>query len=865
MAQPLQSGDGYDNLIKNIQQWQSQQQNIQSTEYADKTLEHTEISHLSADLLSLFKEAILSLREQATIPKDAHISLERSCSALILWSDGYGIAQGHLNDIFQRSSKLRHTLLKNLSRLGRVLTERLIPLADISSEKLQQLCSSVESSIEKASSIINEDLCQQSDDSSSDAGSTFSDDNIYEVAEDLRTDTRVLSSLDPLIKYPIFDLQGGNTVKDNIHSTWSPEKFYVNKIINQFPLIDRSLASRLGNTNYERYLRCQANRDAIQNEEGATSTLQEAPEFTDTIITGSKFHDSGVGTSIVPTIIHPETILSHSRKDQPVRIPQLPKGAKDGMPFSCIACNRTVVITNNSDWKHHIYLDFQPYTCLDVSCSYSGTAFESREKWISHLALDHEMEPKWDSIECPLCKHVTGSGKLAVTRHFSKHLEEISLSALPIVANSNATSENGSEVYDSDDGGNSHKTLHPNEKDKGKSTAIADNAPINENSPCTTLYVYNLPIDVSMEELKAIFSKQQGYKKIVFRATQTIPLYFIEFDDSSSAMKALLGLHGKAQSFHKTVKGVIRLSFASNFRGQLSELGIGGGQADSWPMSPYSGERPLPPGWNIFYQEKPHVIYYYNSETNVTHWREPLFNPLYNPPPDKPPIPQGWMPLFDHGCQRWYYLDQESGRSQWEAPLTNPVYIHPPNMPPIPPGWIPLFDHRYHRWYYAYKETGKTQWEAPGVSFRETAEQAAQEAKQQDALEAEGRAAAMPKKEKEETAVSVAMKEKGDELPREEHATLQASAVKTERERSAHEEELAAREEARVAREEARVIREEVRALQEEARALREGIRAAQEVKQNIRDEDQTTQEAKEQAAREAEKQVTALDPKETN
>lgn len=124
MAQPSQSQHGNDDLVNNIRKWQSQQQNLQSTDYVDKVLEHIEIPRLSAGLLSLFKEAILLLREQATIPNDVRISLERSCSALILWSDGYGIAQGHLNDIFQRSSKLRHTVLKNLSRLGRVLTER---------------------------------------------------------------------------------------------------------------------------------------------------------------------------------------------------------------------------------------------------------------------------------------------------------------------------------------------------------------------------------------------------------------------------------------------------------------------------------------------------------------------------------------------------------------------------------------------------------------------------------------------------------------------------------------------------------------------------------------------------------------------
>lgn len=125
MAQPppLQPQDGYD-LIKNIREWQSRQQENPPGGAGDETLEHLEISRLSKNLLSLFKEVILSLREQATIPNDARISLERSCSAFILWSEGYGVAQGHLNDIFRRSSKLRYILLKNLSRLGRALIER---------------------------------------------------------------------------------------------------------------------------------------------------------------------------------------------------------------------------------------------------------------------------------------------------------------------------------------------------------------------------------------------------------------------------------------------------------------------------------------------------------------------------------------------------------------------------------------------------------------------------------------------------------------------------------------------------------------------------------------------------------------------
>lgn len=509
--------------------------------------------------------------------------------------------------------------------------------------------------------------------------------------------------------------------------------------------------------------------------------------------------------------------------------------------------------------RRHIYFDLQPYVCLDVSCPHSGTTFETREKWISHLALDHEMEPKWDSIECPFCKHVTGSGKLAVTKHLAEHLEEISLSALPIQVYSNEVSEDGSRLGDTDDDSEDHQeNSRPNAKGKGKLTAIADNDPINEtrNNPCSTLFVYNLPSEVSEEELKAVFSKQKGYKGVFFKATQNFPLSFVKFDSTSSAMKAVLDLHGKPQSLLKNGRGGVLLSFASNFLSQFGELRSGEDRLDAWPEVSASESTPYPPGWDVLMQEKTHRIYYYNSQTNVTRWKQPLFNPAYDPPSNQPPIHQGWTPLFDHGHQQWLYASRETGRMQWEAPFFNPMYHPSPNRPPIPPGWITLYDHRYQRWYYVNQETKWSQWEAPDitqVALKEAAEKPALEAKEQVVLPEEGQMIFISKEEAKSMAAPVAKKETGDELLREDQQTLHVSAAKTERELSAQEEERAAREETRVLREEARVLREELQ-------ALKEGIRAAQ-TEQTARDEDRTAQKAKEQTTGEVEKRAKDLSP----
>jgi len=95
--------------------------------------------------------------------------------------------------------------------------------------------------------------------------------------------------------------------------------------------------------------------------------------------------------------------------------------------------------------------------------------------------------------------------------------------------------------------------------------------PADQNPPCNTLYVGNLPIDTSEEELKAMFSKQRGYKRLCFRTKQNGPMCFVEFEDISFATKALTELYG--HPLHNSVKGGIRLSFSKN------PLGVRSGQS----------------------------------------------------------------------------------------------------------------------------------------------------------------------------------------------------------------------------------------------------------------------------------------------
>jgi RNA recognition motif-containing protein len=86
--------------------------------------------------------------------------------------------------------------------------------------------------------------------------------------------------------------------------------------------------------------------------------------------------------------------------------------------------------------------------------------------------------------------------------------------------------------------------------------------PADQNPPCNTLYVGNLPIDTSEEELKTLFSKARGYRRLCFRTKSNGPMCFVEFEDVSFATKALNELYG--YPLHNSVKGGIRLSFSKN-------------------------------------------------------------------------------------------------------------------------------------------------------------------------------------------------------------------------------------------------------------------------------------------------------------
>ncbi|CAK7266895.1 cell cycle RNA binding protein whi3 [Sporothrix epigloea] len=93
--------------------------------------------------------------------------------------------------------------------------------------------------------------------------------------------------------------------------------------------------------------------------------------------------------------------------------------------------------------------------------------------------------------------------------------------------------------------------------------------PSDQNPPCNTLYVGNLPLNTTEDELKSLFSRQRGFKRMCFRAKNNGPMCFVEFDSITAATKTLLDLYGRPL-IHSS-KGGIRLSFSKNPLGVRSQ------------------------------------------------------------------------------------------------------------------------------------------------------------------------------------------------------------------------------------------------------------------------------------------------------
>ncbi|OTA86379.1 hypothetical protein M434DRAFT_155659 [Hypoxylon sp. CO27-5] len=308
------------------------------------------------------------------------------------------------------------------------------------------------------------DIRDSDDDSDNDSDSDSGSDNdtsnsepedLEEIAEDLRTDTQCLLDLGSRFEEELVGpVVAENPVNPEPSIPWNPSEHFSERILRRYPDCDTTVAKRLEKISWNRLLRCQELKS--RNEHPGSAAIERTKAISDkvagTIVASTAFNDSGLGSSVptepyAPNPIHyEETIVSyHGAAGGSIRVPALSDEAKEGAPFSCVGCGRTVNITNTSAWKKHLFFDLQPYVCLHNECSFNETAFMTKAQWIEHLSLDHGYSPKWETSECSVCHKKVEVGKFNVIKHLSQHLEEISLMVLPTNAEESSASDDDSD------------------------------------------------------------------------------------------------------------------------------------------------------------------------------------------------------------------------------------------------------------------------------------------------------------------------------------------------------------------------------------------------------------------------------------
>ena len=191
-----------------------------------------------------------------------------------------------------------------------------------------------------------DDESNRSDESEAD----FPTDSIDEVLEDLKVGIRCLIDLIPSILWPAEDPEHGEKVPlISFLKERTAHQYYVDLISKQFPKADTNLIERLGQANWARFKRGQAEREA--NVEMETININ----LSGSVCSPSKFRDLGLGSSAPARTTYAQSIvssLSSHMDGSRSRTPPLSENAKKGEPFSCDACGRSIRVKSDREWRY---------------------------------------------------------------------------------------------------------------------------------------------------------------------------------------------------------------------------------------------------------------------------------------------------------------------------------------------------------------------------------------------------------------------------------------------------------------------------------------------------------------------------------
>jgi hypothetical protein len=131
-----------------------------------------------------------------------------------------------------------------------------------------------------------------------------------------------------------------------------PATIYVRNILDKFPAANIGLIQRLGECNWQRYVKIRNSKEGSEIDRGIL--LEAAGSIFQPV---SIFHDSGLGSTIPANSCYAASASSFISRagdadGEYFRVPPVPKEVFDGKPFKCFICRHIIRhIKNRIDWK----------------------------------------------------------------------------------------------------------------------------------------------------------------------------------------------------------------------------------------------------------------------------------------------------------------------------------------------------------------------------------------------------------------------------------------------------------------------------------------------------------------------------------
>lgn len=219
------------------------------------------------------------------------------------------------------------------------------------------------------------------------------------------------------------------------------EPFDYGHVRDKFPRAEEALISRLGSAITTRRMHLKyRERHAAKLKQGINRVSTDRNEGSVTVLSdtmATNLRDSNIdfdekaSESGESSTSYAATLMSGGA----ITIPPPPIESQNGNPFECPLCFHIIKIESTKSWNKHVFLDLQPYICLDINCATPQKLYATRRDWLHHMKTFHTEGTGLriladGAIVCPLCA-ASFNDEMQLAIHSARHLQDLALFVLP--------------------------------------------------------------------------------------------------------------------------------------------------------------------------------------------------------------------------------------------------------------------------------------------------------------------------------------------------------------------------------------------------------------------------------------------------